>query len=227
MGRRIYVVTHPEATHHVDGLVGGWHDSDLTARGARHAAAIGRALGDVLAGRGAEVFSSDLLRARRTAEAVAAALNTAPVLDERLREKSYGVAEGRPQSWLDARFIPPPVTGDRMSHDEGIPGAETKGEFAARIYSAVDEILSRPAQDIVIVTHGFALTYVITDWLGVPIAHAGRAGFTAAPGSITTLAEDDYFHNRQVSVLADVSHLADDTAAATDRPAGGGRALPG
>ncbi|WP_289020342.1 histidine phosphatase family protein [uncultured Ornithinimicrobium sp.] len=38
--RNLYVVAHPEATHHTDGLVGGWYDSDLTARGRRHATAI-------------------------------------------------------------------------------------------------------------------------------------------------------------------------------------------
>lgn len=27
---RVYVVTHPEASHHVTGIVGGWHDSRLT-----------------------------------------------------------------------------------------------------------------------------------------------------------------------------------------------------
>ena len=130
MGRSIYVVTHPEATHHVDGVVGGWHDSDLTAQGRRDAEAIAEALGRQLGGRNIEVFSSDLLRARRTADAIATTLNTVPFLDPRLREKSYGVAEGRQQSWLDERFIPPPAVGDRMSHDEGIPGAETKAAFA-------------------------------------------------------------------------------------------------
>jgi hypothetical protein len=28
----IHIVTHAEATHYVDGLVGGWFDSDLTER---------------------------------------------------------------------------------------------------------------------------------------------------------------------------------------------------
>jgi probable phosphoglycerate mutase len=153
------------------------------------------------------VFSSDLLRARRTADATATALNTVPVLDSRLREKSYGVAEGRPQSWLDERFIPPPPAGDRMSHDEGIPGAETKAEFAERIYAAIDEILTRSAEHIVIVTHGFALTNVITAWLELPWSDAGYASFASRPGGITTLVEDDFFHNRQVVTLADTSHL--------------------
>lgn len=132
MGRSIYVVAHPEATHHVDGVVGGWHDSDLTAQGRR---------------------------------------------------------------------------GDRMSHDEGIPGAETKAEFAKRIYAAIDEILTRSAEHIVIVAHGFALTYVITARLELPLSRAGYASFASRPGGITTLVEDDFFHNRQVVTLADTSHL--------------------
>ena len=35
--RDLYIVTHPEATHHVEALVGGWYDSALTQRGAEHA----------------------------------------------------------------------------------------------------------------------------------------------------------------------------------------------
>ena len=89
------------------------------------------------------LFSSDLLRARRTAEAISAAVDVVPVLDRRLREKSYGVAEGRPQEWLDRRFVPPPIFGERMSHDEGVVGAETKAAFAERIYAAMAEILAR------------------------------------------------------------------------------------
>lgn len=55
--RSIYVVTHPEATHHVDGLVGGWYDSELTDRGVRQAGAIADVLADRL-GAAAEVYSS-------------------------------------------------------------------------------------------------------------------------------------------------------------------------
>jgi probable phosphoglycerate mutase len=69
------------------------------------------------------------------------------------------------------------------------------------------EMLSRPVEHIVIVTHGFALTYVITAWLEIPWSHAGHASFAARPGGITTLVEDDFFHNRQVVTLADTGHL--------------------
>lgn len=173
----------------------------------RDAEAIAQALGNQLSGLSTEVISSDLLRAKRTADAIAAALGTFAAIDARLREKSYGLAEGRPQRWLDERFVTPPALGDRMSHDEGLPGAETKADFAARIYAAMDDILDRSMKHQVIVTHGFALTYVITAWIKVPLTDLGYAAFSAKPGSITTLIEDDRFHNRQVATLADTRHL--------------------
>ena len=87
------------------------------------------------AGDAVELFSSDLLRARRTAEVVGKHLGTGVVIDADLREKSYGEAGGRPQAWLDERFVPPPATGERMRHDEGIAGAETKWQLAVRAYA--------------------------------------------------------------------------------------------
>jgi 2,3-bisphosphoglycerate-dependent phosphoglycerate mutase len=208
VGRTIYVVTHPEATHHVDGLVGGWYDSDLTPAGLRDARTVAETLDALIPDdSGVTVVTSDSLRARRTAEVIAEVVGSVAVPDRRLREKSYGDAEGRPQSWLDERFIAPPATGDRLSHDEGIPGAETKGDFAARIYAAMDAICADPARHQVVVTHGFALTFVVAAWIGMPVAALGHVNFLAKPGGITTLREDEYFRNRQVAALSDTGHL--------------------
>ncbi|MFF3264040.1 histidine phosphatase family protein [Streptomyces sp. NPDC002932] len=206
--RTLYVVTHPEATHHVEGVVGGWHDSQLTPDGVRAAAAIAQALrARIPDGAEVELFSSDLRRTLRTANEVAEALGVKPVLDRRLREKSYGEAEGMPQEWLDRRFIPPPAVGERMHHDEGVQGAETKAAWAQRIYAAMDEILLSPCEHQIIVTHGGSLTCVVASWIKMPIESAGYASFRAPSGSITTLREDDFFHNRQVVGLGDTRHL--------------------
>ncbi len=71
----------------------------------------------------------------------------------------------------------------------------------------MDAILCQPVQWQVIVTHGFALTYVVAAWIGMPEAALGYVNFHAAPGSITTLREDDYFHNRSLARLGDTGHL--------------------
>jgi 2,3-bisphosphoglycerate-dependent phosphoglycerate mutase len=61
--RTLYVVTHPEATHHVDRLVGGQYDSELTVRGRRQAASLAQRLVELIP-RDIEVelFTSDLRR---------------------------------------------------------------------------------------------------------------------------------------------------------------------
>jgi len=206
--RNIYVIAHPEATHHVDGLVGGWHDSQLTPAGALAAVSIAEALrARIPEGADVEVFSSDLQRAVQTASVVGDLLHVEPVLDRRLREKSYGAAEGRPKEWLDQRFVPSPAVGDRMGHDEGISGAESKAIFAERIYSVMDAILQNPCEHQVIVTHNFAITFILASWIRMPIDSLGYVNFGVATGSITTLREDEYFHNRQVVSLGDTGHL--------------------
>ncbi|WP_181773066.1 histidine phosphatase family protein [Amycolatopsis pittospori] len=199
--RTVYVVTHPQATHHVDHLVGGWFDSELTPEGELAAVAIAASLhakvpSDV------ELYSSDLRRTARTAEVIGERLGVEPVLDRRLREKSYGEAGGKPQEWLDQRFVPPPATGERLGHDEGIPGAETKGAMGARVYAAMDSILRSRCEHQIVVTHGGALTFVVAAWIRMPLEAAGYVDFRGSPGSITVLREDDYFHNRQVVTLA-------------------------
>lgn len=204
----LHVVTHPEATHHVEKVVGGWHDSQLTPAGVRAAVSIARALRDrVPSDAEVELFSSDLRRTRQTADVIAEQFGVKPVLDRRLREKSYGDAEGRPQAWLDRRFVPPPAVGERLEHDEGVQGAETKGAWARRIYAAMDDIVQRPCNHRIIVTHGGSLTMVVASWIRMPVEAVGHAGFQAPPGSITTLHEDDFFHNRQVACLGDTRHL--------------------
>ncbi|ONF65183.1 histidine phosphatase family protein [Amycolatopsis keratiniphila] len=199
--RTVYVVTHPEATHHVDRLVGGWYDSELTPAGERAAAAVAESLRAKVPDE-VELYASDLRRTARTAELIGERLGVTPVLDRRLREKSYGEAGGKPQAWLDSRFVPPPAVGERLGHDEGIPGAETKGAMAARVYSAMESILGSPCEHQIVVTHGGALTFVIAAWIRMPLEAAGYVDFRGSPGSVTVLREDDYFHNRQVVTLA-------------------------
>ncbi|MGN9789319.1 histidine phosphatase family protein [Nonomuraea sp. ZG12] len=206
--RTIYAVTHPEATHHVEGVVGGWHDSQLTPAGLSAAASIAQALrAQIPDGADVELFSSDLQRTRQTAEKVGELFGVTPILDRRLREKSYGEAEGRPQEWLDQRFVPPPTAGERLEHDEGVEGAETKAALVQRIYAAMDEILQRPCEHQIIVTHGGSLTVVVASWIKMPIKAVGHAYFRAPSGSITTLHEDDFYYNRQVVNLGDTRHL--------------------
>ncbi|GAB3133242.1 histidine phosphatase family protein [Amycolatopsis stemonae] len=206
--RWVYVVTHPEATHHVENRVGGWFDSALTARGRLHAGAVAARLYELVP-RTARIalYSSDLRRAVETASPIARLFDVEPTLVRDLREKSYGQASGRSQAWLDERFVPPPATGERLDHDEGIEGAETKLEWVTRVYRAVDGIRAAAGEHQVVVTHGGSLSWVVAAWLGLPVTACAYASFRASAGGITVLHEDDRFGNRTLHTLNDTSHL--------------------
>lgn len=208
--RDIYVVTHPEATHHLEGRVGGWFDSELTPRGHEHAGLAAQALRSrIEVGSPVTVFTSDLRRTVQTAEPIGAALGVAPIRLHGLREKSYGEGGGMPDAWFRERFVPPPAEGERLEHDEGIAGAETKGAWVRRVYAAMDEVVADPSPTAVVVTHGGSVSFVIAHWIGMPLDALSRVAFRVPSGSITHLQRDDYFHNHAVVSLGDTAHLKD------------------
>jgi probable phosphoglycerate mutase len=205
--RTLYVVTHPQATHHVEGRVGGLYDSDLTPAGTEAAGRIAEALRAAIPdGATVELYSSDLKRTKQTADAIAQRFGLEPALDARLREASFGEAEGHPQARWDELFSPPPVEGDRMGH-RYIPGSESRGEVAQRIYAALDAIMQRPCEHQIIVTHGYAFTFLVAAWIRMPVEALGYAVFKTPSGSITTLHEDDLYRGRMVLRLGDARHL--------------------
>ncbi|WP_205327305.1 histidine phosphatase family protein [Glycomyces sp. YM15] len=205
--RTLHVVTHPQATHHVEGRVGGWHDSDLTPAGVEAAGRIAEALRAAVPSESqVELYSSDLQRTSQTADVIGKRFGLEPVLDARLRESSFGEAEGHPQSRWDELFTPPPVEGDRMGHFP-VPGSESRTQVAQRVYAIMDEITRSPCEHQIIVTHGFAFTFVVAAWIRMPIETLGYALFKARSGSITTLHEDDRYRGRLVLRLAATEHL--------------------
>ena len=87
------------------------------------------------------------------------------------------------------------------------PGAETKWQQAVRAYAALDRILRSGIENQIVVTHGGTATFLIAAWIGMPVDAAGFVSFPVSSGSITSLREDDYFHNRGVVHLNDTAHL--------------------
>ena len=104
------------------------------------------------------LLSSDLQRARQTAEPLAAAWGLQPMLVPGLREQSFGVLEGLDvpsiqrqhpdlwQQWLVQRA------------DFSLPGGESTRQFHSRVLQAVENLVAEHAgQRLVLVTHGGVL----------------------------------------------------------------------
>ncbi len=69
------------------------------------------------------------------------------------------------------------------------------------------ELMTDTEHDHIVVTHGYALTFVVTTWMMLPVEAVGFASFATAPGAITHLRHDDYWRNRTLIGLAETSHL--------------------
>jgi probable phosphoglycerate mutase len=193
----------------VQKLVGGWYDSELTDFGRIQADAVAERLASILAQRlEVEIFSSDLRRSAQTAEAIAKRLGRDVISMPDLRERSAGVAGGKPIAWLQEREVLPAKDGDRLDHDGGVEGAETSRLFATRVYRAMAKIIERACPVQVIVTHGFVVTHVIAAWIGMPLESTGWAHFKSSPGGISLLQQDDRFFDRAVMYLNDREHLS-------------------
>lgn len=206
--KQLYVVTHPQSKHHIERLVGGWYDSELTDLGQIQAQRIGQRLRALVPDDApVELYSSDLKRAYQTAEEIARFVRAPIQSTTDLREKSYGEAEGHPQAWLDERFVFPPKIGNRLDHHEGIAGAETRRDLAVRIYRAMDRILAAPCPHQIVVTHGFALTFVVAAWIKMPLDASGHIAIQSSSGGITRLVEDDVYSNRGIASLNETLHL--------------------
>lgn len=153
----------------------------LSERG--HAQA--RALAHRLARRGGigAILSSDLPRARLTAEAIGAALVLPVKASARLQERNFGDLRGRPYDTLGF---------DPLLMREAPPGGESAAAFAERVQLAFDEMLHRHAQlqaDLVVVTHGLLIRTLLAGPLRLGAAalgdlHLGNTAlsvFDAAP----------------------------------------------
>lgn len=203
--KNIYVITHTESIHHVEGRVGGWYDTGLTERGKVQALQVAQRMRELITSHTPTITSSDLLRAKETASVVASEFGCEFQTNPGLREKSYGVAEGKPQAWLEERIRPAAET-DRINHVV-IEGGESLADFIVRVYRAVDEIIADENPIHIIVTHGYALTFVVARWIKMPATSAGHVNFRSRSGGITHLQEDDYWQNRTLVQLSETTHL--------------------
>jgi probable phosphoglycerate mutase len=125
----------------------------------------------------AVIISSDLARARVTAQALAELTGLHVVEDPALRETFAGQWQGLTRHELEKRF------GDDLAAwaagSELRPGGgETRREVAARMVGAIDRTLPlvAPGQTLVVATHGGAARAAVGSLLGLPIEHWAALG---------------------------------------------------
>ncbi|MGQ0803683.1 MAG: histidine phosphatase family protein [Actinomycetota bacterium] len=143
---RLFLVRHGESTWNADGRWQGHADAPLSALGERQAEAAVAGFSEVPDA----VWTSDLARAARTAELLAAGLGMAPPqTDARLRERDVGEWSGLTRPEIEERW--PGYLAERRSP----PGWEDDDRLAQRALAVLRDLAgAAPGTTIVVVTHG-------------------------------------------------------------------------
>jgi 2,3-bisphosphoglycerate-dependent phosphoglycerate mutase len=140
----ILLARHGETDWNRERRIQGSADTELNEVGRSQARQLAAELTEVEL---AAIYSSDLVRARATAEIVAAAKGLSVRTDHGLRERSFGSWEGLTRAEIADRF-------PDLEHHDG----ESDDDVRGRVLAAVHRIVAaHPSGNVLVVSHGSAL----------------------------------------------------------------------
>jgi 2,3-bisphosphoglycerate-dependent phosphoglycerate mutase len=201
------VLRHGQTAWNAEQRIQGQLDVPLSDTGRGGAARAAEAL----AGEGvAAIYSSDLLRAHATAQAIADATQAPLTRDARLRERGFGVFEGHTYADIEQRWPAEVSRWRRREPGAGPEGGEALEAFYERCVGVVTErAAAHPGQTIAIVAHGGVLDCLYRAAVGVELS-APRS-WQIGNAAINRL----LFNGERLSLVgwSDEGHLAGDPLA--------------
>ena len=182
---RLLLIRHGETPWNTEARIQGHIDIPLNDKGRWQAARVAQALADEELH---AIYSSDLQRARHTAEAIAQAVGLPLSLDSALRERHFGRFEGMTQAEVAAQWPEEARRWRDRDPSYGPQGGETLSAFYERCLAAITRLARQhPGQSIALVAHGGVLDYLAGCLVTLLFAYCLSWGFAfiglAAPNS--------------------------------------------
>lgn len=148
-----YIVRHSETEWNVKHLMQGHSDSELTSKGIEETKKFAEKLKSI---KFDLIFSSDLLRAKRTAEIISMERDIALKTTELIRERRYGEFEGKPNTEYEVvNEALDKLTEEQKYTYKHSPGIESDEEVVTRFLTFIREVaVSNPGKTILAVSHG-------------------------------------------------------------------------
>lgn len=164
---RLIIWRHGRTAWNAENRVQGQLDVELDAIGQEQA---GTVAPRIAARHPDALVASDLLRARQTAEPLAALTGLPVTLDPRLREREFGEWQGLTMAEVTQRF-PDAHARWRAGLPVGACGVEEVDDLSKRVAAALQDAADRaPGGTVVVATHGGAAKYGLAALLGWPVA---------------------------------------------------------
>lgn len=200
--KNIITIQHTQSIHHTNGMVGSWTDWDLSEVGIQQANNIGKNLSNQLSDKKYVLYSSDLLRAKHTAEIVGGYLEVAPIFVTELRERNLGKCVGKSVQWMkDNMEVKEKSIDDKMFSD-----AESRRDEWNRLLPFFNELMSNKYENIIIVSHGDLLSVFNTMWLGMDIKMLNRSEIFGLAGGVSFM-QETADGKRLIKRMSDMSYI--------------------
>ncbi|MBO6089502.1 MAG: histidine phosphatase family protein [Lachnospiraceae bacterium] len=200
--KNIITVQHTQSVHHTNGMVGSWTDWDLTEFGKNQADNIGKNLKEELADKKVIMYSSDLKRAKQTADEIAKYLGVEPILRQELRERNLGKCCGKSVQWLRENIESDEVTVDDRLFSDG----ESRRDAWNRLKPFYDEVMESDAENIIIVSHGDLLSLWNLMYLGLDVESFYKVDIHGPAGGVSHMSVGDDGKHR-VRNINDMSYI--------------------
>lgn len=200
--KTIITIQHTQSVHHTNGMVGSWTDWELTELGVSQAKKIGEKLKDELQGREFIMYSSDLLRAKQTAENVGEYLGLTPILRKELRERNLGKCCGKSVQWLRENI----EQQEKIIDDRLFSDAESRRDEWNRLKPFFDEIMSNDEENIIIVSHGDLLSVFNTMFMGLGVETLNACEVFGLAGGVSYMFENNG-GKRFIKRISDMSYI--------------------
>jgi len=152
----LWLVRHGQTDWNQENRLQGQQDIPLNENGLKQAYRLAEQLAQIDFD---VAYTSDLSRARSTAEIVLKGREIPLVVDERLRERNFGHWEGLPYEGVRVKF--PDEHAARQADPVGycIPQGESLNDVAVRLCHSAREIHhAYPTGKVLVVSHGHALS---------------------------------------------------------------------
>ena len=185
--KSIYTVQHTQSEHHTNGMVGSWTDWSLTELGRRQADRIAIKLKQELDGKEIVLYTSDLKRARQTAECIATRLGVVPIVRTELRERNLGRCCGKSVQWLRENL----ECEERTVDDRLFSDAESRRDEWNRLKPFFDQVMAEEAEHIIIVSHGDLLSVFNAMFLGLEVESLNTCELFGLAGGVSRMVVRD------------------------------------